>query len=138
MLYQEDEEALERIENKARAIARGYRLFQQVQTEYGLGYAQLAESKQDLQSKQNDLRGELDSLLTKEYGVDEVLTASYQSWQSSHQPFHWFVEFHSIMGMGGFDAVIGNPPYLEFRADDAGGDAGPGLQPLPRHLQGHP
>ena len=37
MLYQEDEEALERIENKARAIARGYRLFQQVQTEYGLG-----------------------------------------------------------------------------------------------------
>ena len=101
MLYQEDEEALERIENKARAIARGYRLFQQVQTEYGLGYAQLAESKQDLQSKQNDLRSELDSLLTKEYGVDEVLTASYQSWQSSHQPFHWFVEFHSIMGMGG-------------------------------------
>jgi len=32
-----------------------------------------------------------------------------------HQPFHWFVEFYGIMHAGGFDAIIGNPPYVEFR-----------------------
>ena len=30
-----------------------------------------------------------------------------------HQPFHWFVEFYGIVRGGGFDVVIGNPPYVE-------------------------
>jgi hypothetical protein len=29
------------------------------------------------------------------------------------QPFHWFVEFNTIMQNGGFDVIIGNPPYVE-------------------------
>jgi len=29
------------------------------------------------------------------------------------QPFHWFVEFKTIMQNGGFDIIIGNPPYVE-------------------------
>ena len=33
---------------------------------------------------------------------------------TSHQPFHWFVEFYGIMSKGGFDVVIGNPPYVEY------------------------
>ncbi|HJT58849.1 MAG TPA: DNA methyltransferase, partial [Ktedonobacteraceae bacterium] len=27
---------------------------------------------------------------------------------------HWFVEFYSIMQNGGFDVIIGNPPYVEY------------------------
>jgi hypothetical protein len=30
-----------------------------------------------------------------------------------NQPFHWFVEFNTIMQNGGFDVIIGNPPYVE-------------------------
>lgn len=30
------------------------------------------------------------------------------------QPFHWFVEFFGIMQNGGFDVIIGNPPYVEY------------------------
>jgi hypothetical protein len=30
------------------------------------------------------------------------------------QAFHWFVEFNAIMNKGGFDVMIGNPPYIEF------------------------
>ena len=37
---------------------------------------------------------------------------SFQSWQESHKPFHWFVEFPSVWRNGGFDVVIGNPPYI--------------------------
>ena len=32
----------------------------------------------------------------------------------SHQPFHWFVEFYGIVNNGGFDVIIGNPPYVEY------------------------
>jgi len=26
--------------------------------------------------------------------------------------FHWFLEFPDIMERGGFDCILGNPPYL--------------------------
>ena len=112
MTTPDEEAALCRIEAKAAEVAREYRLFQQIQTEYRMGYAEMAQSKQDLQSKLNDLRGELDALLAKEYGVDANKAAAFQKWQAGHQPFHWFVEFHAIMSDGGFDVVIGNPPYV--------------------------
>ena len=38
----------------------------------------------------------------------------YQAWLKSHRPLHWFVEFYGIMRRGGFDVVIGNPPYVEY------------------------
>ena len=111
----DDEVALRSIEAKAAEIAREYRIFQQIQTDYGIGYAELAQSKQGLQAKLGDLRGELDALLAKAYGVDANKAAVFNRWLVSHQPFHWFVEFHGILHQGGFDVVLGNPPYLEFK-----------------------
>lgn len=29
-------------------------------------------------------------------------------------PFHWFVEYADIFERGGFDVIIGNPPYVEY------------------------
>lgn len=29
-------------------------------------------------------------------------------------PFHWFIDFNNIIEKGGFDVVIGNPPYVEY------------------------
>ena len=114
MLDADDEAALNRIETAARDAAREHRNFQQIQTEYGMQHDDLAQSKQQLQSKLDALRAQLDALLAKEYGVDADKPAPYQQWRNSHQPFHWFVEFHGIMSNGGFDAVIGNPPYVEY------------------------
>lgn len=38
----------------------------------------------------------------------------YEHWLKSHQPFHWLAEFYQIIkGNGGFDVIIGNPPYVE-------------------------
>ena len=114
MMSADDEDALRSIENKAASIARQYQQFQYVQTEYGMGYAELADSKQNLQSRLNELRSELDALLAREYGVDADKSAPFRKWQASYQPFHWFVEFHAIMHSGGFDVVVGNPPYVEY------------------------
>src|SRR5690606_10330707 len=55
--------------------------------------------------------GELNVILHKQHyaGLD------YQNWMQTHQPFHWFAEFYEIIhGCGGFDVVIGNPPYVEY------------------------
>ena len=111
-LDEEQQNTLSRIETAAGAAARQSRYFRQVQTGYGMKHEQLAEAKQKLQSRLDQLRIELDALLSKEYGVDSDKPTPFQQWRSSHQPFHWFVEFHGIITNGGFDAVIGNPPYV--------------------------
>jgi len=38
----------------------------------------------------------------------------YQRWLTTHKPFHWFVVFYGIMSNGGFDVIIGNPPYVSY------------------------
>jgi Eco57I restriction-modification methylase len=35
-------------------------------------------------------------------------------WKQSQLPFHWFIEFNEIMQKGGFDVILGNPPYVEY------------------------
>ena len=112
MTTAEDEDALLRIETKATEVAEDYRHFQHIQTEYGTGYDEIARSKQELQSKLANLRNELDIALAQQYGVGKNPATKFKQWQASHQPFHWFVEFHAIIHQGGFDAVIGNPPYI--------------------------
>ena len=114
MMSHDDEDDLRRIEAKATEIARNYSHFQQSQTQYGMGYAELAEAKQQLQSKLDNLRTELDVVLAQQYGVGKNPAKAFQQWQGSHQPFHWFVEFYEIMNKGGFDVIIGNPPYVEY------------------------
>ena len=34
-------------------------------------------------------------------------------------PFHWFINFDSIINKGGFDVIIGNPPYVEYTKKNA-------------------
>ena len=65
----------------------------------------------------DDLRSLLDGELAAacgldcsraETGYDELLA----SWRRNHRPFHWCVEFQEIMQRGGFDVILGNPPYV--------------------------
>lgn len=40
--------------------------------------------------------------------------ATATAWALAHQKifFHWFLEFPEIIARGGFDCILGNPPYL--------------------------
>ncbi|MCZ2152282.1 MAG: hypothetical protein LC114_00025 [Bryobacterales bacterium] len=40
--------------------------------------------------------------------------ATAEAWAMAERKrfFHWFLEFPEIMGRGGFDCILGNPPYL--------------------------
>ena len=71
-----------------------------------------AEHKKELQRRLADLRNELDRCLAGDYGIPSKNKEAFLKWKISHQPFHWFVEFYGILNFGGFDVVIGNPPYV--------------------------
>jgi len=114
-------DALARIEQKAQEVERGFEDFRRLQVQFDLGRWDIAESKQQLREKLAMLRIELDRYLAAEYGIDlnniaqkEEYSKRFEQWQQSHQPFHWFVEFYGIMKNGGFDVIIGNPPYVEY------------------------
>jgi len=72
-----------------------------------------AEDKQELRRRLKALDDELNRYLAAEYGVEPSKKSDYARWLKSYQPFHWFVEFYGILSRGGFDIVIGNPPYVE-------------------------
>lgn len=72
--------------------------------------------KRRLREKLTALSDELDRFLALDYDVDPDDAAKFARWQASHQPLHWMAEFYGVMRDGGFDVVIGNPPYVAKRA----------------------
>jgi hypothetical protein len=71
-----------------------------------------ARDKRALRDKLRSLSEELDRYLARDYGIDPDKPKTFKAWQESHLPFHWFAEFYGVMREGGFDVVIGNPPYV--------------------------
>ena len=110
------DDTLARIRERTEDVENLFNQFRQQQTELG-GDVTLAD-KQKLQRKLAELEAELNGYLAGEYRVDADKESAYQLWLSSHQPFHWFIAFYGILDKGGFDVIIGNPPYLELRQID--------------------
>ena len=100
-------ERLETINQQSRETAQIYRAFVEAQRDRSA-----AEVVNDLKSnflqRTAALRTELDLL----YSPHDRADADHERWRESHRPFHWFVEFPEVMLLGGFDCVIGNPPYV--------------------------
>ena len=115
-VFPEDQAALDRINEEAENASAAFDQFRWQQTM--LGGEVTSAAKQALRDRLRTLDKELNRYLAMEYGVDPSDTNIYAPWLVSHQPFHWFVEFYGIISKGGFDVIIGNPPYLEFRQVD--------------------
>ena len=107
------DDTMARIRERAEDVDTLFSLFRQQQTE--LGGDVTLDDKQALQGKLSVLENELNGYLAGEYGVETNNVKAYQQWLSSHQPFHWFIAFYGILKAGGFDVIIGNPPYVEYR-----------------------
>ena len=70
-------------------------------------------AKKELKARLNNLN---DLLNHKQYNSTvSAGSISYDEWLKSHQPFNWLAEYYDIInGNGGFDVIIGNPPYVEY------------------------
>lgn len=105
-------DAWEDIRIRLVAVEQQYNQFQIQQVQRG-GHVSPAD-KQALVDTLAELEEMLNYHLAREYGVNTTRTADYEKWKASHQPFHWYVDFYPLMAGGGFDAIVGNPPYLEY------------------------
>ena len=48
--------------------------------------------------------------------IPDALTL--KDFKRTHEPMHWLLEFPGIEASGGFDVIVGNPPFLEVREID--------------------
>lgn len=100
------------IDEKAQKVALAYRRFKDTQLLSGT-HDELVTAKKDLQQRLDDLNSELNIYMAKKYGIDTEKENAYKQWLSTHEPFNWFVEFYDVIhNRGGFDVIIGNPPYV--------------------------
>ena len=106
------ENRIESIREKAENVKILFDKFREKQTTLG-GDVTLAD-KQNLQSRLGVLEDELNDYLARDYDIDPFKHPDYQNWLDSHKPFHWFIAFYGILQDGGFDVIIGNPPYVEY------------------------
>jgi hypothetical protein len=105
--------AKEKIASKAADLQQTFDEFRHRQIE-GDGSVP-TEHKLQLRQRLASLQDELNRFIASEYGVKTTDKAQYAKWLKLYQPFHWFIEFYKVLNDGGFDVVIGNPPYLERR-----------------------
>ena len=103
---------MQRIQENAEDVEHLFEQFRLQQTE--LGGVVTTDDKQALRDKLKALEDELNLYLAGEYGVELNRESAYQNWLSSHKPFHWLIEFYGILKDGGFDVIIGNPPYVGY------------------------
>lgn len=102
----------EEIKSKIALMAKAVGRFKQWQLGQGdHGSDDFREAKQELLGRQEELRVSLNKILRDEH----YSSIPEDKWERDYAPFHWVSEFYSIVvGKGGFDVIIGNPPYVEY------------------------
>ncbi|MBU4389532.1 MAG: Eco57I restriction-modification methylase domain-containing protein [Proteobacteria bacterium] len=97
-------------------VARAFARYKEIQLSSGDDYDGFKKAKDDLNERLKKLTNDLDGILYMEqYKGFNLEEKEYRTWLATHQPFHWLAEFYEIIaGKGGFDVVIGNPPYVSY------------------------
>lgn len=101
----------DKVQKEMNSVAQLYSKFKEAQLSQKENTPIFKQAKQELK---NGLHS-LNDLLNHQMFSAIAMGSEYNSWLSSHQPFHWLAEFYEIInGNGGFDVIIGNPPYVEY------------------------
>jgi len=104
----EENRIIAQVEDEALTLDAKVRTFRLQQTR--LDGTVDAEDKNSLRKQFTALESKFNEYLSNEYAAKR---SDRSSWTEVHKPFHWLCDFHSIMQSGGFDVIIGNPPYVE-------------------------
>ena len=105
-----------KIQNKVDEVAATYKVFK----EWQLRQTDCMEDFKTAKRNLSQSLSELNNLLNKRlFGTRIYDRKDYDKWLKDTQPFHWFAEFYEIIhDNGGFDVIIGNPPYVEYTKKD--------------------
>lgn len=103
--------ATEELKRKVAEADRALNNFRQLQTRLGISAQVFKKAKDDIEKQLDSIRDDLDHSLMEDYGQSDLA-----KFRKSYQPFHWYVEFNHVTANGGFDVIVGNPPYAELRS----------------------
>ena len=103
----------EKVESEMQLVSMAYDTFKYVQLNQGEDMVAFKQAKGELKQRLASLN---DTLNRRMHAATQL---DYEDWLKSHHPFHWLAEFYQIIrGNGGFDVIIGNPPYVEYPSKD--------------------
>lgn len=101
----------QKVNEEMQKVSKAYELFKKVQLGQEANLETYKGAKLELKSRLKDLN----QLLNQNLHAATNAEMDYDAWEKSHQPFHWLAEYYDIIqGNGGFDVVIGNPPYVVY------------------------
>ena len=104
-----NKEFKEKVDEEMQLVSMAYDTFKYVQLNQGEDMVAFKQAKGELKQRLASLNGTLNRRMHAATHLD------YEDWLKSHQPFHWLAEFYYIIkGNGGFDVIIGNPPYVVY------------------------
>ena len=109
------QEFKEKVTAEMDVVSSAYDTFRKVQLEQDADLETFKKAKKELKKRLE----KLNELLNKKLHTATARSMDYNEWKKSHQPFHWLAEYYDIInGNGGFDVIIGNPPYVEYNKKD--------------------
>lgn len=101
----------DKVKTQMEIVATAFNRFKDVQFRQSEDMAAFKEAKGELTKR----LAALNELLNMHMYATIAYSSDYNEWMKSHQPFHWLAEFYEIIhDNGGFDVIIGNPPYVTF------------------------
>lgn len=121
------EDKIKTIKQECQLVSTTFKNYQDSQLNDDSAGKNIRKAKKELQDRLNTLNQQLNKYLAGTYGIWEEeygkdkkkYKKDYEQWLQSHQPFHWFSEFYEIIkAKGGFDVIIGNPPYVVYTKKD--------------------
>ncbi len=99
-----------KIEEEMRKVALAYQRFKELQMVQEMNMAEFKQAKHELRQRLATINDLLNRRQFQASGMTD-----YDRWLATHQPFNWLAEFYQIIhDNGGFDVIIGNPPYVEY------------------------
>ena len=104
-----NKEFKEKVDAEMKLVSITYERFKDVQLNQSEDMLAFKKAKGELQHRLASLNDTLN------HRMHAATHLEYEEWLESHQPFHWLAEFYQIIkGNGGFDVIIGNPPYVGY------------------------
>ena len=96
--------------NNVRVEIEHFRHQQEILDEFDTDRSTYFEYKNNIQNKLNTINHKINESFADHY----YDTKSLEEYEERYQPFNWIVNFYSVISSGGFDVIIGNPPYVEY------------------------
>ncbi|MEI6779014.1 MAG: SAM-dependent methyltransferase, partial [Chloroflexales bacterium] len=101
----------QRLLEEIKAVQRELTDYRNAQLQFNPSAAEGHAAREQIRERLDTLNAGLDTDLIK---IGQIRTEADGS--SNTHPFHWFTAFYEIISEGGFDVIVGNPPWREYAA----------------------